>query len=389
MTMIDEGPLRTLIAEAADEFPVTEGAVDRIAAAASGGNPTTGSVRTIVPHGRWGRAALVAAAVVIVAGGVTLLDGTPGTSPDHGTVAGPSTPAIGVPGAVPSTTVPSGSTMPFANQGPVGTAASSAGAGQPANGATSAQPAPGQNGGPSLPAPLPTGIVGQPTKVATTGSIDLALGHNPLDPAVTRLTTIATGAGGYVAKSALQVGPSTGTVPSSGTLVLQVPQAAFASVLTQVRSIGTVTSMTSTSTDVSGQYVDLQARIDALQASRLQYLTILSKATSIGDILSVQNQLDTIQSQIEQLQGQLNLLDSQTTYATLTVLLSQSGHRPPPPTATPSGLGRAWHQSVSGFTSGVEWLVRIAGRTLFVLLCLAVLGVAGRWAWRAWRRQML
>jgi len=389
MTMIDEGSLRTLLAEAADEFPVTDGAVDRIAVAASGGGPTTGSVRTIVPRGRWGRAALVAAAVVIVAGGVTLLDGTKGSPPDHGTVAGPPAPGTGSPGAVPSTTVPSGANTPFATQGSAGSAASSAVAGQPSNGAGSAQPAPGQTSGPSSPAPLPTGIVGQPTKVVTTGTIDLALGHSPLGPAVTQLTTIATGAGGYVAKSALQVGPSTGTVPSSGTLVLQVPQAAFASVLTQVRSIGTVTSMTSTSTDVTGQYVDLQARIDALQASRLQYLTILSKATSIGDILSVQNQLDTIQSQIEQLQGQLNLLDSQTTYATLTVSLSQSGHRPPPPAATPSGLGRAWHQSVSGFTSGVEWLVRIAGRTIFVLLCLAVLAVAGRWAWRAWRRQML
>jgi len=389
MTMIDEGPLRTLMAEAADEFAVTEGAVDRIAAAASGGNPTAGSVRTIVPRGRWGRAALVAAVVVIVAGGVTALDGTPGTSPDHRTAAGPSTPVIGGPGAAPSTTVPSGSGAPFANQGAAGGVASSTGAGQSSNGAPSVQPAPGQSGGPSLPAPLPTGIVGQPTKVVTTGTIDLALGHDPLGPAVTRLTTIATGVGGYVAKSALQVGPTTGTVPSSGTLVLQVPQAAFASVLTQVRSIGTVTSMSSTSTDVTGQYVDLQARIDALQASRLQYLTILGKATSIGDILSVQNQLDTIQSQIEQLQGQLNLLDSQTTDATLTVSLSQSGHRPPPPAAAPSGLGRAWHQSVSGFTSGVEWLVRIAGRTIFVLLCLAVLAVAGRWAWRAWRRQML
>ncbi len=389
MTMIDEGSLRTLLAEAADEYPVTEGAVDRIAAAAAGGGPTTGPVRTIVPRGRWGRAALVAAVVVIVAGGVTLLDGTQGSPPDHGTVAGPPAPATGTPGAVPSTTVPSGAGAPYATQGPAGKSASSAGAGQPSNGASSVQPAPGQTGGPSSPAPLPTGIVGQPTKVVTTGTIDLALGHSPLGPAVTQLTTIATGAGGYVAKSALQVGPSTGTVPSSGTLVLQVPQAAFASVLTQVRSIGTVTSMTSTSTDVTGQYVDLQARIDALQASRQQYLTILGKATSIGDILSVQNQLDTIQSQIEQLQGQLNLLDSQTTYATLTVSLSQSGHRPPPPAAAPSGLGRAWHQSVNGFTSGVEWLVRIAGRTLFVLLCLAVLAVAGRWAWRAWRRQML
>jgi predicted negative regulator of RcsB-dependent stress response len=26
---------------------------------------------------------------------------------------------------------------------------------------------------------------------------------------------------------------------------------------------------------------------------------------------------------------------------------------------------------------------------VFVLLCLAVLGIGGRWAWRAWQRQML
>ena len=46
---------------------------------------------------------------------------------------------------------------------------------------------------------------------------------------------------------------------------------------------------------MTGQYVDLQARLTALEDSRQQYLTILAKATSIGDILSVQEQLDSIQ----------------------------------------------------------------------------------------------
>ena len=57
-----------------------------------------------------------------------------------------------------------------------------------------------------------------------------------------------------------------------------------------------------------GQYVDLQSRITALQDSRQQYLTILAKATTVGDVLAVQEQLDGIQSQIEQLQGQLQVL---------------------------------------------------------------------------------
>ncbi len=389
MTMIDEGPLRALLAEAADGLAVPEDAVERIASIASGDGPKADIVRTIVPRGRWGRVALVAAAIVVVAGGVTLIGGTPGTSQGHRTVAGPSAVAPGVTGAVPSTTVPLGSHNRLGNGGSTGSSSTPAGAGAPFAANAPAQSNPTVITPSVSPAPLPTGIIGQPAKVVTTGTIDLALGSDPVGPAVTRLTTIANGAGGFVAKSDVQVGPSSGTVPSSGTLVLQVPQAAFASVLTQVQSIAKVTSMSSTSTDVTSQYVDLQARINALQVSRQQYLTILGQATSIGDILAVQSQLDTIQSQIEQLQGQLNLLDSQTTYSTLTVSLSQSGHRPPPPPTPQSGVGRAWHQSVSGFTSGVEWLIRIAGRTLFVLLVLAVLAFVGRWAWRAWRRRML
>ena len=385
MTMIDEDRLRTLLGDAADIYPIPDGAVEQIVSAASGDARPGGVVRAIVPQGRWSRAALVGAAAVIVAGSVAVIGGSPGTGQGQRTAAGPTVAAPGGPGTSPVTTVPSHT---GASSGP--SVGFGVGGGNTAAGAPSQAPVASNPGltSPS-PAPLPSGVVGQPAKVVTTGSIYLALGSAPLAPAVTRLTTVAAGAGGFVASSSLQVGAPDGSSPSSGTVVLQVPQASFAAVLAQVRQIAKVTSMTTASTDVTGQYVDLQARIDALQASRLQYLTILSKATSIGDILAVQSQLDTIQSQIEQLQGQLNLLDSQTTYATLTVSLSQAGHRPPPPPVPQSGLGRAWHQSVNGFTSGLEWLVRIAGRTVFVLLCLALLAVVGRWAWRLWRRQML
>ena len=78
---------------------------------------------------------------------------------------------------------------------------------------------------------------------------------------------------------------------------------------------------------MTGQYVDLQARLAALEASRQQYLTILAKATSIGDILAVQEQLDSIQSQIEQLQGQLQVLTSETSYSTLNVTSTRATPR--------------------------------------------------------------
>ena len=230
------------------------------------------------------------------------------------------------------------------------------------------------------PPPLPTGAVGQPPKVETTGSVNLSIASGSLNTVVTHLTDLTTGAGGFVARSQLQVG-APGAGSSYGQLVLQVPQAQFGALLDQVQKAAKVTSVSSTSTDVTGQYVDLQARITALEASRQQYLTILAQATSISDILSVQSQLDTIQSQIEELQGQLNLLDSQTTYATLTVSLSESGKPPPPPPGPRSGLSAAWSSAVGGFVAGVEWLIRIAGRTLFVLLvALALVLLSLGWA---------
>ena len=132
--------------------------------------------------------------------------------------------------------------------------------------------------------------------------------------------------------------------------------------------------------------MDLRARITALQVSRQQYLKIMGRANSIDGILAVQNRLDALQSQIEQLQGQMNLLNSETTYATLTVSLTETGHSPLTPQPI-SGLSRAWHDSIGGFVAGFEWLIRIAGPLLFALICLGALLAIGRLAWRAKQRR--
>ncbi|HEV3132664.1 MAG TPA: DUF4349 domain-containing protein [Acidimicrobiales bacterium] len=390
MTVIEEDRLRRALGEAADAFDVPTGAQDRVLAAAR--TATTDAPRAslgaLIPHSRRVRAAAIAAAVVLVAGGVTLFH--PGTSPSSrpsaastaGSAIGSPPPSAGV-GQAPttggSTGAPSGSGSTASPRSPASRSAAS-----PA-------PAPG-TGTPTTPtsiAPLPPGAVGQSPKVVTTGSVELTIGNGSIQSVVTRLTTVVVGDGGFVAKSQVQVGsPVTGT-SSSGNVVLQVPQASFGTLVTQVQGIGKVESSTSTSTDVTGQYVDLQSRITALQASRQQYLTILSRATSIGDILAVQSQLDSLQSQIEQLQGQLDVLNSQTTYGTLTVSLAEAGHHPPPPPSPRSGLSAAWHDSVSGFVSGFEWLIRIAGPVLFAVLFVSALAAAGRVAWRAYRRRTL
>jgi Domain of unknown function (DUF4349) len=226
---------------------------------------------------------------------------------------------------------------------------------------------------------LPAGLTGQSAKIEENGSITLVVAGKQIQADLSRVMTIAVSNGGFVSGTDTQSAmPGT---PAQGTVTLDVPEASFGTVLSEVKGFGKVAMLTTSATDVTGQYVDLQARINALEDSRQQYLTIMTKATTIGGILAVESQLDNLQSQLEQLQGQQQVLDNETTYATLTVTLTQKVVVPPPPRPE-SGLLKAWNAAVSGFVAGFEGVVRVAGPLFFALLLLAALVVLGRWAWK-------
>jgi hypothetical protein len=253
-------------------------------------------------------------------------------------------------------------------------------------GATAGGPSAGST--PTTAPTLPSGAVGQSARIEQTGSLSLTVGRGNLSRTVTELTNLAAAYGGFVANSQTQSGAATGSGPA-GSVTLQVPVGNFAAVLHRAQALGKTSGLTTKATDVTGQYVDLQSRITALQASRQQYLTILAKATTVGDVLAVQEQLDAIQSQIEQLQGQLQLLDSQTSFSTLTVAFNERTPAPPPAPLPESGLVRAWHTSIGGFVAGVEGVIRLAGPLLFALLLLGAVLAGGRALWRRYQRHNL
>jgi DNA-directed RNA polymerase specialized sigma24 family protein len=187
--------------------------------------------------------------------------------------------------------------------------------------------------------------------------------------------------------------PSSGEAPS-GETTLRVPVANFASLLTQVQTLGKVVSVSSSGQDVTSQYVDLQAQIQALQASRTQLLKVLDQAQSISDILAVEAQIAPLESQIEQLQGQQKVLTDQTTYGTLSVSLTETVPakatiKPPPPPKPPSGVSKAWTHARHSFTHGLESVISASGGIAVFLLSVLALYVVGRIGWRLTRRRLV
>lgn len=273
-----------------------------------------------------------------------------------------------------------------------GVSSSAVGAPEPAQktagAAPSATSSTGSSGSHGAAAPnLASGVVGQPARVQESGSADLSVGRNDVQRAVAQLTQSAGSLGGFVADTEVQTGQGRGSLPASADVTLQVPEQTFTTLVSDVRGIGRVQSLDTQATDVTSQYVDLQARIDALTSSREQYMTIMSKATTIGDVLAVQSQLDSLQTQIEQLQGQLQVLDNETTYATLAVTVSQTGTAPAPAPKPEPAVAHAWHEAVHGFLAGVSWLVSISGPLLFLLLLALAVVLCGRLVWRTRSRQ--
>ncbi len=354
MTMIDEDFLSAALRGAADAVDVDDGAARRILREARSSPGEDRRIRTRFGQHR-SLPLLVGAAALLVVGAISwpLLRserGVHSTSAVHGLPA-----RVLYPPTAQGGLVVTGSGVSFGAQIPRGsskTMTSTAGA----------------------------SAVGGP-RIESTGSVELRVAAGRVASTLTALGQVAQRDGGSTVSTQAQMNNRASGHFASGTIVLQVPERSFAKLVDQVQRLGRTLAVSTTSTDVTGQYVDLSARISAAEATRTQYLAIMARATSIGAVLAVQQRLDSIQSQIEQLQGQLHLLDHETTDGALTVVVSTSVAGPPVAHHS-SGPAKAFHDAVSGFVTGVEWMIRLSGPVLFAVLLLGVFFLVGKWIWR-------
>ena len=372
--MIDERELTELLHAAAEDFAVPTDGAERILDVATATQPPA-----VRPWWRTHRLAVACAAALLVVSSTAVIRvlSDRGHEANTSPQAAQSTIARGQAGpdqAAPVTPAPAGGGASVGAAGSAGTggAAVSSSLGQLAR--PSAAPTPQSNV-----KPLPDSA-----KVVKTGSVQLEVRREAVSPTMSRLAGLATGLGGYVADTKSAEG---GDDPT-GSMTLRVPVVGFEDLLTRVRALGTVQSSTTHGQDVTGQYADVQARLGALNATRNQLLTVLQRATAIGDVLAVQDRINDVQTQIDQLQGQQKVLDDQTSMASLSVDVSQHGATSGTP-AKPSGIGKAWDDARHGFTTGVEDILAASGTALVVLLALAALVVIGRYAWLAARRRTL
>jgi hypothetical protein len=211
-------------------------------------------------------------------------------------------------------------------------------------------------------------------RIIETAQLSLVTKRHQFSGAFNRASAIANTYGGFVASSSTQ-----GVRSHFGRLTIRVPSSSFEPALHDLQRLGRVEGQSISGQDVTSQYVDLQARLRNWQAQERALLKLMSRATTIGETLRVQNELSSVQMRIEELKGQLRVLNDQTSLATIDVSMRESGVRPVPVAKhkESGGLVGAWRDSRHGFISvlaavtvGLGYLVPIA-----ILLALVWLGV--------------
>ena len=154
------------------------------------------------------------------------------------------------------------------------------------------------------------------SKIVRDGSISVQIPDGGFANGLASVAKIATEAGGFILSS-------TTANETAGVFTLRIPAKNFDAAMLGLRRLGTVESSKSTGQDVTAQYVDYVARLRILDGRRAVIFRLMSKATTIGETLQLQNVFDQVQLQIEQIRGNLNVLRNQVAESTITVDLHE------------------------------------------------------------------
>ncbi len=101
--------------------------------------------------------------------------------------------------------------------------------------------------------------------------------------------------------------------------VVRIPAERFDEFVSEVGGLATVTYQNEYIDDVTASYVDTEARLASLESQREAYMKLMDKATTIEEILKIQDYLTNVTYQIESYTAQLNTYKSLVSYSTYTL----------------------------------------------------------------------
>lgn len=227
-------------------------------------------------------------------------------------------------------------------------------------------------------------VPGQPIAgplVVYTGS--MAVEVSDMRAAVDQATGVVTGLGGYVASSR----EDNSVDNQNASVTYRIPAPNWTQAVTGIRAVAQRVIGEDTSTeDVTNQVIDLDARIANLRSTEAALQQIMTQATTIPDVLTVQEELTSVRSEIESMTAQRDQLADRAAMGTLRVDFLIPTAR----TAVAAGnwdLGREVDRAVATLVRAGQGLASLAVWVLIVVVPLLVPVLIAIWIGLRLRRR--
>lgn len=168
----------------------------------------------------------------------------------------------------------------------------------------------------------------------------------------------------------------------------RIPKDALDGFLEKMDSLYPKKTVSMNTQDVTGQYVDLEARLTNLKTREERLREMMSEATDTENLLMIDQELSNVTYEIERLTSDKNSLDERIDFATIYFsLYEDAGAKPVESGDFLSSLGRNFKQGFSSFFLGIqEFILFLASALPVIILIILILIGLRLWSKKTGRR---
>lgn len=183
------------------------------------------------------------------------------------------------------------------------------------------------------------------------------------------LTQLVKNVGGYI-ESTYQSGDRENGSARSSSMTLRIPSEKLDEFLNGLDGVGRVVDRSESSTDMTVQYADNEARLATLRAKMERLNELLEKAETVEDLISIESAIADTQYAIDSYETRQRTIDRQVDMSEVDVYLREDS---PVETTSEMSLGerisRAFQTSVEGFGRFMRNML------VFLVMALPALGL--------------
>lgn len=150
-------------------------------------------------------------------------------------------------------------------------------------------------------------------------------------------------------------------------ITIRIPNTEFTAFINEIsQGINHFDRKEISSQDVTEQYIDLEARMNAKKKLEKRYLELLAKANKVSEILEIEKELAVIREEIEAKEGQMRYLQNQISMSTVNLEMytnnaSESG-------VTVSYGSKIWNAIKSGFNGLSSFILGLITIWPFIII---------------------